>query len=499
MKLRITIAGLFGISFLFVLWITAHAFGGSQERQVTYRYISEALSTPKAYDETVTWSAADVPLARPITPGDQALVGQALDETWQSIAISQVTGNTDILNARLTGPALQRAEMATRDAQSFGGRIVVLSQKAQPVFFHMDGSVMQVMLDMVVARFVGSGDALEHFQIARDTGVATLMNESNGWRLYSYERLRTQDLHTGAHPWTGRADGLNYYPSETPWHRFWPNFNAAQIEQDFQRLRGMGAGTVRIFVTRKDFIDPETRDDAVRNLTVLLDLAAANGLRVIPTLFDLKQDYNVATWSRDALYLEKVLPVLAQSDAVAFVDLKNEPDLDFAIHGTDIVSAWLHAMIALTRDLSPGLSLTIGWSAADVAGQHADALDVISYHDYAPASSAADRLDRVRTIAGPKPVVITEIGVSSSSAVNIARRGELVQARKIEQRLSELRHSDGVLIWSMYDFAEVDPDVVGKNPWVQRLQKSFGLISVDGEEKPAARIVRSYFLNNKTR
>jgi len=132
-------------------------------------------------------------------------------------------------------------------------------------------------------------------------------------------------------------------------------------------------------------------------LEALLSIAEEKNIQVIPTLFDLKQDYGLGTWADDTIYLERVSAVLQNSDAVAFVDLKNEPDLDFKHHGTAKVSAWLKIIEALTRQFAPDLPLTIGWSASEYADVMINQMDVVTYHDYAPIDGAADRLHIVRS------------------------------------------------------------------------------------------------------
>ena len=218
---------------------------------------------------------------------------------------------------------------------------------------------------------------------------------------------------------------------------------------------------------------------------------------MVPTLFDLKQDFGLGTWADDALYLERVLPVLQASPAVAVVDLKNEPDLDFEVHGAAKMMAWLETMITLTRDGAAGLPLTIGWSSADAAALLIERLDVVTYHDYAPLDGTATRLSEVRRIAGEKPVYITEIGDTTYTMAVGLPGSETMQADRLSDRIEALSAADGVMVWTLFDFPEVDPSVVGASPWVKRLQSSFGVLRADGTEKPGAEALRTLFARDR--
>ena len=286
---------------------------------------------------------------------------------------------------------------------------------------------------------------------------------------------------------------INYYPAETPWRDFWPEFDASDVARDFDRIAGLNGNSVRIFLTRGAFLGASA-EASLDSLTRLLAVAEEKSLRVVPTLFYLKQDYSVGTWGDDALYLSRVLPVLVGSPAVAFIDLKNEPDLDFDAHGEAKVRAWLTTMLGLSRNSDESIPLTIGWSSAKAAEILIDDVDLVTYHDYAPVGGAAARLAGLRALANGKPVHVTEIGESSYTLAAGLPGTETSQAQRLSARLQALREADGVMVWTLYDFPWVDPLVVGASPWVRRLQSSFGILRADGTEKPGAAVLTDRFL-----
>lgn len=475
-----------------VLWMASAALSRATERTVTYQYIADALDALSARPNLVTWQVPVVDLVRPVTPGDEAALGLAMTEAWSVLALAQDTSDTAILRDSFSGVAQERAERSVQDA-GMGGQMVVLSQEARPQFYHLDGSTFQAEVSMLVARYVADGDDLAYFELAEDRAVTTLVNETNGWRIYAHERTGAAPISTPRPGWAGaRLAGLNYYPAETPWRDFWPAFDENIIAQDFARITDLGGTAVRVFLTTDYFADPDTQQAALDKLTTLLFLAEDAGLQVMPTLFDLKPTFDPASWAQDYATLQAVLPVLAASPAVTMVDLKNEPDLDFAAHGRPQILAWLTTMATLARIEAPELALTIGWSSSDVALELEEVLDVVSYHDYAELSTARARLEAVQG-ATDRPVMVTEIGVTSYSMALGQPSSPSGQADDLAARFEALEGADGVFVWTLYDFPNVDARAVGGSPWVQRLQARFGLFAPDGTAKPAAEIVRQAF------
>ncbi|MHA6263523.1 glycoside hydrolase 5 family protein [Arenibacterium sp. CAU 1754] len=481
------------IALLSVLTVTATAFDHVRTQQVVYDYFDEALLTGRKAPNAVNWQAAEVPLVRDFNPFDEDKIGQAISEAWTGFAAAQDTGKTGALPDYFSGVALERARLASAAAHEAGTRLATLSLTGTPAFYHLDGSLFQARFETLNIRFAEDIDTLLTFHATIDTSVTTLMNESSGWRVYSHERIAAQTVsHDPVRVPEMRLTGINYYPALTPWREFWASFDLAVIEADFDKVKSLGGNSVRVFLPRDDFLETD-KERHLDNLNALLEAAAARGLSVVPTLFDLKSNYALAGWSNDAIYLRSVLPVLAGHRAVAFVDLKNEPDLDFATHGRARVEAWVRSMALVTRQLAPHLPLTIGWSASGHAHVAADTLDLITYHDYAPIDGAADRLTQVKRIAGDKPVMITEIGESSWSLVAGSPGSPRKQARLIADRMDALAAADGLFVWTLHDFPDPDPAAIGNSPWVRGKQSEFGLFAENGTAKPAADAVTTGF------
>ncbi|MFN5996674.1 MAG: hypothetical protein ACK47C_08750 [Paracoccaceae bacterium] len=479
----------------FFLWLSAGAFSRAQDRAREYRYLSEALDPVERPADAVRWTPAVKPLVRDFLPEDEAMVGKALTQGWRAFAAASDTNETALLADHFAGIALSRAQLAASEAWTGGTRMVVLEQTAQPDFLHLDGSVVQVSAKATTVRYSLRDSALAQLELAQDKVRTTLTNETTGWRIFSHDRSGSQPVTTVPRPplTLPRLNGVNYYPAGTPWRRFWPEFNADIIAADLDLVAGLGGNAVRIFLPVADFGPDADGTTNLKKLGTFLALAEARDIQVIPTLFDMKPGYRPAVWADDVAYLRRVLPVLAASPAVVIVDLKNEPDLDRSAQGAGLVEAWLTTMTLMTREIAPDLALTIGWSSAEAAPDLAGLLDAVSYHDYAPVKGTAERLADVRQLAEGKPVLVTEIGASSYTFALGFPGSPSAQATALGDRLNQLAPANGVLVWTLHDFAAPDIAAVGGSPWVQRLQATFGLYDSTGAAKPAADAVAAAF------
>lgn len=494
MKLRLPVglAALALVALSVFLWFASQLYAVASSREVTYRYLSEALVFDTSSDSFVDWREPVRPLVRDFRKPEEKVVGLALTEAWQSFSAALESGDDRSLSDRFSGVALNRARQAVASGQDV--HMTVLETRARPSVFHWDGSVLQVDADALTARFVTNGESLEFYDLSTDRVITTLINGSASWKVSLHERIGTEPVETVL---TQREiptlAGINYYPAETPWTLFWPNLDSATLDADFARVAGLGANSVRVFLQRNAFVSEERLAENMPKLRMLLQIAERHGLWVVPTLFDMRGGYQTIYWAEDHHSLKTVLPVLAEASNVAFVDLKNEPDLDFAHHGKGQVEAWARSMLAASRRIAPDLAFTIGWSKADAAELLADQLDVISYHAYADVDGSQDRLDSVLAIAEQKPVHVTEIGSSSFEVVAGLPGSPKGQARALQKRLDGLKGASGIFVWTLHDFPEPDKAAIGSSPWRLSLQSRFGLVDAAGQDKPAADTVRRYF------
>jgi endo-1,4-beta-mannosidase len=82
------------------------------------------------------------------------------------------------------------------------------------------------------------------------------------------------------------ALGVNYWPRRKAMS-WWSNFDEAEVRQEFEIIRGLGLGWVRLFLLWEDWQPAPERvsADALRNFGTVCDIAAQLGLRLDVTFF----------------------------------------------------------------------------------------------------------------------------------------------------------------------------------------------------------------------
>lgn len=298
---------------------------------------------------------------------------------------------------------------------------------------------------------------------------------------------------------TERFSGINYYPASAPWSKFWTDYPRKEIATDLDQIVGLGANSVRIFLNHAYFTDPATKSMALARLDDFMALCAQKNIKVIVTLFDLRSDYRFARWSEDSLHIGEVLTAIGKHEALLAIDLKNQPDLDFNAQGEPLVLAWLEAMSLSLKKHAPRVAVTIGWSDAEQAGNLANLVDLVSYHDYKNPNGFSQRFKSVQAIVDGKPIFVTEIGSSRWSLLKFGEGSSLAQAERLQEQLDQLSGANGVFVWTLHDFENVPTNIVGHRPWRRAQQKIFGIMDANGTPLPSGDVFQKFnsnFLSN---
>lgn len=474
------------------------------ENHETLRYFHEAHDKLPPSRLATKWTDRQ-PIGRALYEASRFDLDLAITRAWQNYAKAMHVREEAHLLDHFTDIALKRARHALGASKEMGANMVVTGMTIDPIILHLDSSVFQFRTDdAIIARFSIKDDRLEYYELQKECLIQGLLRNSRGWQIGHNERECSSPLplaRTRPASWDfPPLKGVNYYPQATPWSEFWPNYDPDITREDFARIKEMGGNSIRIFLPYGAFLFDDEAEDNIANLDDFLKEAARAELYVIPTLFDFRGEYLPWNWSDDRIYLENVLEVIADAHAlsghIAYVDLKNELDLDARFQSEALLAAWAHTMIGLARHIAPELNYSIGWSSARHAPQLADYLDIISYHDYEGAAGLADRYMEVREGAAGRPVIISEIGATSFDYVRALPSSPEKQAEKLARRLEVFDESEGVLVWTLYDFSELDEKAIGGTFWNKGIQKNFGLIGQDGVIKPAGKIFSQWEFRN---
>ena len=116
-------------------------------------------------------------------------------------------------------------------------------------------------------------------------------------------------------------------------------------------------------------------------------------------------------------------------------------------------------------------------------------MDFVSFHYFTPAQDLAQPVAALRAAVPQNPIAMTEFGLPTwNSPFFPGGHSEPEQAQYYADILSTLRGTDnaGYLAWTLYDFDNVPPSVVGRLPWRAGPEGQFGIVRRDGTPKAAA-------------
>lgn len=344
-------------------------------------------------------------------------------------------------------------------------------------------------------------DSLAIEEIANETRIFRFYQTQNGWRQKTSEVLESTalDFKDRTSKFVGKFAsnfvGINYYPASASWKEFWTEFPVEEIKTDLETLSDMNVNSVRIFLNHDYFGGGDTQEEANTKLRVFLDLCAAKNIQVLVTLFDLRPDYTLSNMSADVDHIDQVLTSVSDHPNILGIDIKNQADLDFPTWGKGVVEGWLTVMARHIQIQYPDVPITVGWSNPDSALSLKDVVDFVTYHEYGDVEGLSDRLDAIKTHAGDKPVMITELGSTIWNPFRSTLTAEIKQASRLESQLQQSIAAEGVFVWTLNDFDHVGSDVVGRRPWRKAQQRHFGLLRADGSARPSKNVLQAHAEN----
>ncbi|WP_425555738.1 glycoside hydrolase family 2 TIM barrel-domain containing protein [Flavivirga amylovorans] len=358
-------------------------------------------------------------------------------------------------------------------------------------FFSEDGQLV-VLTDKNVVEYkrIYKNETL----ILETTDVSTykviLLLEDGFWRIRHMVKESSADFKPDNKTVSNEnldIKGINYYPQASPWDMFGEQFDADIISKDFKRIKDAGLNSIRIFVPYEAFGKANVDSEKLKKLVQVMDVAEAEHIKVMVTLFDFYGDYAVLDWTLNQRHAETIVSALKNHNALFAWDIKNEPNLDFESRNQVNVMAWLDHMINLVKSLDSEHPVTIGWSNAESATLLKDKVDVVSFHYYEALDDLEVTYKTLKTDIPDKPIAITEFGMSSYSGLwNPFGNSETDQAdyhKDAQTIFSE--NNIPFMSWTLYDFTEIPKEVVGRLPWRKNAQKRFGFIDEHGVEKEA--------------
>lgn len=467
------------------------AVSTSEER---HQVFNDAAEVPDELLGAVAWEPDRPGLSRAVEPQTRHDLAEAWLRAWAQLALVADTGDPGGLEVYFASSALTALRASVDQMAGLG--VHQLGHDLRVDFYSQDGQVVGLEATRTrLLRAVPSGGPSPSWYDTTERYEAVLVLEDGNWRIHHWVRRAVDGAWSTdpAPPAAGlvpiASRGINYYPRDTPWARFWVDYDPVVVDDDLDRIAALGLGSVRIFVP---FAGPDDRPlgrDELAPVVDFLGRARSRRLDVVVTLFDGRTDHRPHRWSADESHLDTIVDALGGHPSIAAWDLKNEPDRDVGIHGlsTDLLYAWLGHMSRHLRSLDAETPITIGWSTASAAAAAPVHGDIVSFHHYGPADRLPAALERLRAVAGDRPVWLTEFGLPTWNTLWPNGHTEREQAAYVADVLrstSELG-VEAAFVWTLWDLASAPPDA-GRLPWRTGPQTNLGVLRADGSQKPAA-------------
>ncbi len=323
------------------------------------------------------------------------------------------------------------------------------------------------------------------------------------------------------------ARGMNYYPKDYAWDRFWISYTVAltQTDGELDRAKALGVNTARIFLPYNLFDGSSQSAPYLGYLSDFVGRLQARDMVALVTLFDFypiysTQPYSITDYISSTRHISSVLNTLGVTNtAVLAWDIKNELDRDYAAHGKSQVQAWATEMISYTRSLDvdhlvtlgfygvatgtlcydPAITNTLVYSPA-IAAELAPLVDMVSMHYFLPERCFESGLSALQAQVGEKPILLEEFGLHTQSSAPVSPHTEPEQAAYYNAlvSLSEAYGAAGYSFWTLNDFSYTLPGMpdsekcmgVLRNGRVNTCQVT---TTEDYTEKPAAETVRRHY------
>jgi TRAP transporter TAXI family solute receptor len=194
---------------------------------------------------------------------------------------------------------------------------------------------------------------------------------------------------------------------------YWLHYSAAETERDLNYARRLNLNQLRVFLSYEAW----TADKPAfrRNLTHLMRAARQRGLGVMPVVGNTEQmimDDSARPLARE--WAADLVRTVGKEPALAFWDVSNEPDWppspEARVRRRFELARY---MAGVFHELDRKTPVTIGFAFVPGMEELADAVDVLSFHDYMQNRAVIRaNIARAKAFAAKagKPVFNTEIG-----------------------------------------------------------------------------------------
>jgi hypothetical protein len=195
---------------------------------------------------------------------------------------------------------------------------------------------------------------------------------------------------------------------------YWLNYNPAETERDLDYAKRLNLNQVRVFIA----YDAWLKDKPLfrKNLQQLARACRERGIGLMPVVWGYTEEMIFQDSARPQAreFAVDLVNTIGKEPALAFWDVSNEPD--WPPTPPERVKRRMELaryMAGVFRELDPVTPVTIGCALVGCTEQLADAVDVLSFHDYMQTKSQIRAtIARAKALAAKtgKPIFNTELG-----------------------------------------------------------------------------------------
>ena len=281
------------------------------------------------------------------------------------------------------------------------------------------------------------------------------------------------------------ARGVNYYPRQAPWDRFFSEADPVQMARELDAIRAAGFNTLRIFLAYQPLFTCQP-EDAIPNeasfarLDDLFRLATERDLKLIVTLNDVP-DFLFrplyTDWEHYDAQTVYIVRRYRHEPALLAWDMRNGGDSDYDNFHRATIIDWLDHLSGLIRQHDSNHLLTAGWDADPAAT--APYVDLLSLQHWGEPADLPAQLAAYQAYPD-KPVLLLSTGHHSFAESPDDPHTEQEQAAYLGRMIQAVEREQvaGWLIWTVFDFVPAPGQAVAAG-------HHFGLWRTDLSPKPA--------------
>ncbi|RMG80140.1 MAG: hypothetical protein D6712_18535, partial [Chloroflexi bacterium] len=249
--------------------------------------------------------------------------------------------------------------------------------------------------------------------------------------------------------------GVNYYPMQTPFHRFLRETPVDAFEKELDLITEAGINSLRIFVDNEALFTCEDSvlvpiEDAFVRLDTLFQEAAERALRVIVVLNQVQDINQYPLYDAPPYTLAQLQFIIERYKDEPYIlawDLRDGGDIDYqdGVAEKSVILNWLFETAVLVKNIDNQHLITAGWHEDSIAT--VTAVDFISLYynaDIEPFRQLAAYL----TDQTEKPLFLAGVGYSTFTLDETAQRSLLFQILEA----AELNQFAGWAIWMAFDY-----------------------------------------------